>query len=387
MTPFSEEMRRNPFPFYEQLRASGPLFHFPPLDMWFVLDYDGVKRVLTDHEAFSSEIEPPGGKAPDWLIFSDPPLHEKRRSLIMRAFTPRSVAALEPRIAAISRQLLDGKMGTTIDLVADYAWPLPTLVIAELMGLPAVDAPLIMRWGEAIMGLSYSVVGGEAAQQKIATFTRVMVEMQAYMVPLFEERRRAPQEDLVTRLVQAEIDGERLSLEELLGFCQLLLAAGTETTTNLVASAMLCLHEFPDERARLLQSPSLLSSAVEEVARFRSPGQMMFRKARRDVELAGHTIPAGRMVLAVIGAANRDPGVFPQPQRFDVGRTPNAHLGFGHGIHFCIGAALGRLETRLALADLLPRGPVLQEGEAWTPRPAVFVYGPERLSVRLTGAA
>jgi cytochrome P450 len=386
MNPFGDETRRDPFPLYEALRQGGPVVHFAPADSWFVLDYDGVKRALTDHAAFSSEVTPPTGRAPDWLIFTDPPRHEKRRAIILRAFTPRSIAALEPLVERISERLLaDKRPGDVFDLVAGYAWPLPTMVIAELLGLPLDDAPLLMRWGEAIMNLSYSLLGGQAAAQRIAEHAVAMREMKAYLEGVFEARRRAPADDLITRLLTAEVDGERLDDAHVIGFFELLLAAGTETTTNLVANAVLCFAAWPDELARLRQSPSLLPSAIEEVLRFRSPAQMMFRMTRGEIELGGKTIPAGKMVLPIIGAANRDPRVFAEPQRFDIGRAPNPHIAFGHGVHFCIGAALARLEARVALAALLTGTLRLEvvDGERWTPRPALNVLGPAKLLTRI----
>jgi len=212
----------------------------------------------------------------------------------------------------------------------------------------------------------------------------VKEEMRAYLSDLIEARRKAPRDDLLTRLVEAEVDGERLTEEELLGFFQLLLSAGTETTTNLINNAILCLVENPDQLARLRAAPDLLPSAIEEVLRYRSPGQVMYRETKRDVEMHGQVIPAGRFVLAVIGSANRDPQQFRDPDRFDIGRDPNPHIAFGHGIHFCLGAALSRLEARVALSDLLERvkGFELASDEPWEPRKALHVHGPIRLPIR-----
>jgi cytochrome P450 len=271
-----------------------------------------------------------------------------------------------------------------MELVGEYATPLPTLVIAEMLGVPLEDRPRFMRWSDAIMGLSYSVTGGEAAQRMIAAHAAVKAEIDAYLVEQIEARRRAPREDLLTRLVGAEVDGERLSPEDIRGFFQLLLAAGTETTTNLITNAILAFLDFPGELARLRADPSLLPSAIEEVLRFRSPAQMMFRETRRDVELGGKTIPAGKLLLVMIGSANRDPAVFPEPDRFDIARHPNPHIAFGHGIHFCIGAPLARLEARVALGHLLERldGIELADEGLWKPRKALLAYGPAELPIR-----
>lgn len=201
---------------------------------------------------------------------------------------------------------------------------------------------------------------------------------------MLDERRKAPKDDLLTRLVQAEVDGERLSHEEILGFFQLLLLAGSETTTNLINNAMLCFVEYPEQLARLLGRIDLLPSAIEEVLRYRSPLQWMYRATTRDVELHGHAIPAGKLVLAMIGSANRDPRQFPDAGRFDIARDPNPHIAFGHGIHFCLGAPLARLESRIALTDLLDRlrGFKLASDEPWEPRKGLHVHGPTRLPIR-----
>ncbi|MFY0572805.1 cytochrome P450 [Archangium lansingense] len=385
MNLFSDDIRRNPFPLYEQVRSSAPVFHMPDTEMWMLFDYEGVKRALYDHEAFSSVVTPPTGKAPDWLVFSDPPRHTKLRGIIMRAFTPKSIASLEPRVRELSRELLEPQLERgEMDLAADYSSPLPAMVIAEMLGIPLVDRPRFLRWGEVIMNLSHTVSGGEEAQRAVQEHASVKEEMRAYLTDVLVERRKTPKDDLLTRLVEAEVDGEHLTLEELLGFFQLLLAAGTETTTNLINNAILCLLEHPDQLARLRAEPTLLPSAIEEVLRYRSPGQMMFRETRRDIELHGEVIPAGKFVLAVIGSANRDPLKFHDADRFDITRDPNPHIAFGHGIHFCLGAALSRLEARVALEDLLARlkGLELASTEPWEPRKALHVHGPSRLPIR-----
>jgi cytochrome P450 len=385
MTFFTDDIRRNPYPMYAEMRKASPLFHFAPMDLWMILDYEGVKRALFDHESFSSSVTPPTGKAPDWLVFSDPPRHTKLRSIIMRAFTPRSIASLEPRIRELSSELLSPLLDRgEMDLVADYAGPLPTLVIAEMIGIPAADRPRFLRWSEAIMGLSYAVEGGPEAERMIQAHAAAKEEMGAYLPALLEERRRAPKDDLLSRLVDAEVDGERLTEEEILGFFQLLLAAGTETTTNVIDNAILSFFDHPAELARLQASPELLPSAIEEIVRYRSPGQMMFREAKRDIEMHGQVIPAGRQVLAMIGSANRDPKQFQDPDRFDIGRDPNPHIAFGHGVHFCIGAPLARLEARVAIFDLVTKlhSFELASSEPWEPRRALNVHGPARLPLR-----
>jgi cytochrome P450 len=367
------------------MRSGFPVLHFSPANLWMLFDYDSVKRALSDHDAYSSMVTPETGKAPDWLVFSDPPRHTKLRAIIMRAFTPRSIASLEPRIRELSRELLDqathrGEM----DLVADYAGPLPTMVIAEMLGIPLADRPRFLRWSEIILNLSYTITGGEEAARAVREHAVVLTEIKPYLADMLEERRKAPKNDLLTRLVEAEVDGERLTEHDIVGFFQFLLTAGTETTTNLIDNAILCFLDNPAELARLLKAPELLPSAIEEVLRYRSPLQIVFRETKRDVEVHGQHIPAGKLVLVVIGSANRDPQQFKDPDRFDITRDPNPHIAFGHGIHFCLGAALSRLEARIALSDLLERAKnfKLASGPPWEPRKALIVHGPARLPLR-----
>jgi cytochrome P450 len=380
----SEEMRRNPYTVYDQLRGAAPVLHYTKADFWLIFDYEGVKRALTDHDAFSSRAAPPGGGALDWLIFFDPPRHTKLRALIQRAFTPRSVAALEPRIRELSRELLAPALPRgEMDLAADYSVPLAVRVIAEMLGIPAADQPGMKRWVDVILTLIYAVTGGEAAARAVGEVGAVTAEMSAYLTGLLARRRAEPRDDLLTRLAEAEVDGERLTEREILSFFQLLLLAGSETTTNLVNNAILCLLEHPDQLTRLRAAPELLPSAIEEVLRYRSPAQAMFRQTRRDVEMHGQTIPAGKLVLAMIGSANRDPRQFPDASHFDVTRDPNPHLAFGLGPHFCLGAPLARLEARVALTDLLGLKGLARAGaEPWEPRQAFHVHGPARLPVR-----
>ncbi|WP_437634635.1 cytochrome P450 [Sorangium sp. So ce854] len=385
MNLFSEEMRRNPYPLYDQIRSSTPVLHHPPSGAWLVFDHDGVKRALHDHEAFSSVVSPPGNRTSEWLVFSDPPRHTKLRALLSRAFTPRAVAELEPRIRRLSRELLDRTIERgEMDLVEDYAVPLPLLVIAEMLGAPTEDQPRFKRWSDVILDLSYTVSSSAEAARAIGAFTAVSAEMQGYLRGLVAQRRAAPRDDLLTRLVEAEVDGERLNEDEILGFFQLLLVAGHETTTNLISNAILCFLEHPTELARLRAEPQLLPSAIEEVLRYRSPVQTMFRVTRRDVPMHGQVIPAGEPALVMIGSANRDPKQFRDPGRFDIARDPNPHVAFGHGIHFCLGAPLARLEARVALSDLLARLTGLSRASdaPWEPRRAIHVHGPSRLPIR-----
>ena len=382
---FSDEMRRNPFPLYDQMRRSSPVFRAPPpFDMWMIFDYEGVKRALDDHEAFSSAIHAPK----DWFIFFDPPRHSKLRALISRAFTPKVVANLEPRIRQLSREFLDKVIERgEMDLATDYSVPLPMTVIAGMIGIPLSDWPKFKRWSDVILKLSYTLRGMEAdgeAANALTGFRAVTAEMDAYLGEMIEQRRAKPTNDLLTRLLEAEVDGQRLAQPEILGFFQLLVVGGQETTTNLINNAILCLVEHPDQLNRLRNARELLPSAIEEVLRYRSPLQMVMRTPRRDLEMHGQTIPAGQLVLLMVGSANRDPKQFPDAERFDIARNPNPHVAFGHGIHSCLGAALARMESRIALSDILDRLNSLElaSSEPWEPRKALTVHGPTRLPIR-----
>jgi cytochrome P450 len=377
---FSDEARRNPFPRYDAIRSTSPVLHDPGSGHWMVFDYEGVKRALGDTDTFSSRF------GPEWMIFLDPPRHTKTRGLISRAFTPRSVANLEPRIRELSRGLLDAVVERgEMDLAADFSVPLPMRVIAGMLGVPAADHRRFERWNDAILKMSYTISGSpEEARAATEEFRAVTVEMSAYLTGLLAERRATPQDDLLTRLAEAEVDGERLTPAEILGFFQLLLLAGQETTTNLINNAVLCFVECPDQLARLRAAPELLPAAIEEVLRYRSPLQWMYRVTRREVDLHGRRIPAGKLVLLMIGSANRDPQQFRDAARFDIARDPNPHVAFGHGPHFCLGAPLARLEARIALTDILERLPqfALASAEPWPPRQGLHVHGPARLPIR-----
>lgn len=376
---FTEAVRRNPYSMYEKMRALAPVFCDPESGLWMIFDYTGVRRALDDHEAFSST------HGPDWMIFSDPPRHTKLRALISKGFTPRSVANLEPRIRELSRQLLAPVIERgEMDLAADFAVPLPMMVIAELLGIPVEDRQPFGRWNDVLLNMSYTVAGVEGAEEAFTAFIGLTQEMGVYLEELLNRKRAQPRDDLLSRLAAAEVDGERLTASEMVGFFQLLLLAGAETTTNLINNAILCFVAHPEQLALLRGRMALLPSAIEEVLRYRSPVQWMYRKTRRDVEMQGRVIPSGKLVLVMMGAANHDPAVFAEPGRFDITREPNPHVAFGHGVHFCMGAPLARLEARVALTEFLGRvkGFGLASEGPWEPRRGLHVHGPNRLPIR-----
>jgi cytochrome P450 len=335
------------YSWFGEMREHNPVFKDERTRLWQVFRYEDVLAILTDYSRFSSQAyEFTGGFLKNSLIAKDPPDHRKLRNLVNQAFTPKAVAHLSDRITQITQELLDEvRLQGKMDIVSDIAFPLPAKVIAELLGVPSEDWNIFQRWAR--------VDGSAPASSRQESGQSMQVEMFNYFSDLLEERRRAPREDLISSLSVAEVDGERLSEPELLSFCTLLLAAGQETTKNLIANAIVCLTDHRASMERLIKEPALMPTAIEEILRFLPPVWFLFRQTKTDVELAGQHIPANQVVLAWTASANRDPARFPDPDRFDIQREPNRHLAFGHGIHFCVGAPLARLEAKIALPMML----------------------------------
>ncbi len=345
--PRTSEEIPQAYSWFEKMRTHSPVYYDENTHIWHIFRYEDVSQVLTDHTQFSSRVMGRVGTfLEDTLVAKDPPDHRKLRNLVNQAFTPRAVAHRTDYIRQITQELLDGvKAQGRMDVVSDIAFPLPAKVIADLLGVPPADWDIFLRWA------SIDTSDPTAAQQTEGRSMRE--EMTDYFSKLLAERRRAPREDLVSALSVAEVDGERLSEQDLVSFCFLLLAAGQETTKNLLANAILTLTDHPKAQEQLVREPALVPSAIEEVLRYLSPAWFMFRQTRADVELGGRHIPANSMVMAWLASATRDPAQFAEPDRFNIQRESNRHIAFGHGIHFCIGAPLARLEARIALPMIL----------------------------------
>jgi hypothetical protein len=345
---------------YTRLRDEAPVYRSD--EGWFALSrFEDVRAAAGDPATFSSEATEISQGLLPFIQSLDPPRHDALRALVSRAFTANRIAAMEPRIRAIARDLLDAFAGSGRgDLLAQYARQLPSRVIGELIGIRPETREDFLGWTDALVEALPGDAGGDAARAPAASMYRAFAA-------LLEERRRAPRDDLASALLAAEIDGVRLSERELLGFCFVLIVAGNDTTTNLVANGAVLLARHPDQRKLLAEDPARLPNAIEEMLRLESPAQALPRVLRRDVTLHGVRMPAGALVRLVWGAANRDPREFEEPERFDVARALRRHLGFGHGIHFCLGAHLARLEARIAFEELLARIPgyALEREPGW----------------------
>ena len=358
--PFDEATRRDPFPLFARARREHPVWRHEGLPVSSVFLHADCQAILRDPKTWSSMFPTPPGFAPEdvprSMLVTDPPEHTRLRGLVSQAFTPKRIRELAPRIEAIAQALLDDALARReVDLVEALTYPLPVIVIAEMIGVPAEDRARFKAWSDALVAPLGSIFFTPPSPELVAEQRRIRAELEAYFVRLVEERRRAPKDDLLTGLVQAELEGSRLSFQELLAMLILLLVAGNETTTNLIGNAALELLAHPRALNALRADPTLMPSAIEEVLRFSSPVQMDPRLAKRDVVLRDVRIPAGEFVLCWLGAANRDETVFERSEEFDVRRERQNHLAFGFGPHYCLGAALATLEAEVAVRVLLGR--------------------------------
>jgi cytochrome P450 len=360
------EFYANPYPYYHALRKHAPVKRMPDGSVLLTRYADAI-AVYKDPLTFSSdkkaEFKPKYGDTllyehhTSSLVFNDPPLHTRVRRLILGALTPRAIEGMEPGLVALVDGLLDAMAEKgEVDLIEDYASAIPIEIIGNLLGVPRHERGPLRGWSLAILGALEPVVSAEAA----ARGNLAVAEFLEYLERLVAQRRMHPgdpERDVLTRLIRGEADGERLTHKELLHQCVFLLNAGHETTTNLIGNALHALTEWPAERARLIVDASLLKTAVEEFLRFESSNQLGNRLSTREATVGGVTLAPGTPITLCIGAANRDPEQFPDPDRLDVGRSPNRHLAFGSGPHQCAGMHLARLEGKVAIGRFLARFP------------------------------
>jgi cytochrome P450 len=360
------EFYANPYPTYRALRENEPVKRMPN-GSYFLTRYDDLVAAYKNIKAFSSdkkrEFAPKYGASLLYehhttsLVFNDPPIHTRVRRLIMGALSPRAIAEMEPYLVKLVDRLLDGLAAKkSFDLINDFATAIPIEVIGNLLDVPHDEREPLREWSLAILGALEPVIG-EAA---FARGNKAVQDFLAYLETLVQRRRAKPgnpDRDVLTRLIQGEADGEKLTAKELLHNCIFLLNAGHETTTNLIGNGLVALIENPSEKERLIAHPELIKTAIEEMLRYESSNQLGNRMTVEQVELGGVSLPAGTPITLCIGAANRDPAQFPDPERFDIARTPNRHLAFATGAHQCAGMALARLEGAIAISRFLARFP------------------------------
>jgi pimeloyl-[acyl-carrier protein] synthase len=397
--PFLPEVHDDPYPLYHRLRAEDPV-HRSALGFWVLTRHADVLALLRDPRMSrdprrsqrveqlrtSAELDEllAAEEAAPSMLFVDPPDHTRLRALVNKAFTPAAVERLRPRVEAIVAELLDRVAGAgAMDVVEDLAYPLPVTVICELFGVPEADRDRFRAWSRGLVHLLDPLVASDALERAL----QARLALRGYLRELIAERRAHPAGDLLTALIAAEDQGHQLSEAELVSMCLLLLVAGHETTVNLIANGMLALLRDLGARARLQADPGLAGSAVEELLRYDSPVQFTSRHALEDLDIGGRRVRAGETVVGVLGAANRDPAQFPDPDRLDLARKPNRHIAFGGGIHFCLGAPLARMEAGIAIPALLARLPGLELAGPPVRRDTVTLRGLASLPVTFRAAA
>ncbi len=365
----SPEAVIDPYPLMAALREHDPVHWSERYRSWFVMRFDDVSAALRDDRFSSDRIAPyrrakleaadPGvqaafGVLEDWMVFKDPPDHTRLRRLLNRAFTPRAVSAMRPRVVELADELLDGALarGGAVDLVGDYAYPLTASVIAEMLGVPREDHPRFKDWSDQITGLVFGSLGNP---QRYAAGAAGLGELAAYLSELVRLHEREPADDLISALIAARDEDDALSPDEVVSTGVLLLFAGHETTTSLIGTGLLALVRHPDQRAMLESDPSLADSAVDELLRYDGPAKTVARVMAADVELRGRVLRRGDRVFLCPASANRDPEVFTDPDRLDITRREERQLGFGLGLHYCLGAPLARLEAAVAIPHALER--------------------------------
>ncbi len=378
----------DPYPVFDDLRRHQPVHWNERYRAWFIHRHDDLLAALKDPRFSSDRIRPVfehkltedqrKERAPtyrilgEWMVFRDPPDHTRLRKLVSRAFTPRAISLWEPRIAEVTEELIMNfaPLGG-MDVIKDFAYPLPAVVIAEMMGVPPGDRDIFKEWSDDLMVLVFGARGVQGRRERAQAG---LGELSGYLADLVRHYRNSSttEDNLICSLIDAAEGDDTLTDDEITGTCILLLFGGHETTTNLIGNGLRALLNHPDQLDILRRSPQrgFLRAAVEEILRFDGPSKMQVRMAAGDITLRGLTIRRHDMVYLVQAAANRDPEVFANPDRFDIRRNPTAHVGFGFGLHYCLGAAVARLEGAIALDALVRRLPGLRpgpQGEEWHP--------------------
>jgi cytochrome P450 len=401
--PFDPTWSSDPFPLYAELRERAPV-HRNPLGFWVFARHADCLSLLRDRrassdaqhldldrmpEGFRTRSDPDDPIAAAVLearpfLFRDPPDHTRLRGMVSKAFTPRVVESLRARTQQVVDELIDVALEKgEVDLLEEFAYPLPVRIICDLLGVPLEDQDRFKGWSTALArGLDPDFL---LPAEVIAERGEAVLQFAQYFFALLAERRRFPGDDLLSRLVQVEDDGTVLSEPELLSTCILLLVAGHETTVNLISGGIVALLRHPDQLVRFRSDPELQRSGVEEMLRYVSPVQLTGRSMAEDIDIAGVTLRAGDFAMLLIGSANHDDRQFADPEGFDVGRTPNNHLGFGFGIHHCLGAPLARMETQVALSTLVRRAPDLAVAGEITYKTNIVLRGMESLPVVMGG--
>jgi cytochrome P450 len=392
--PIGPQALANPYPMYRALREEAPVSWNDLFEAWVFTRFADVDAILMDQRfsadrskaqtRFSEMIRQqqeefgPFSQAPTMLT-SDPPEHTRLRRLVSKAFTPRAVENLRPRIRQIINELLDGIEGPEFDLVEEIAYPLPVIVIAEMLGVPPKDRADFKRWSDDVV----ATLGGPFTPLEVMQRARKSIEEIAeYLSGVIAERRAEPKDDLISGLIAAEDGGQVLSELEIFSTTILLLIAGNETTTNLIGNAMFTLLQNPEQLKLLRNDLSLMPSAVEEILRYNGPVQATARVATTDIDVAGVTVKQGQMAMALLGAANHDPEKFPEPEVFDIKRNPTDHLAFGDGIHFCLGAPLARAEAQITFEEMLRRFPEIGSAGEPTWGGTFIIRGAKKLPLR-----
>ncbi|MFB7056061.1 cytochrome P450 [Streptomyces vinaceus] len=370
----SPEFFHDPYPAYARMREADPVFYYPPMGAWLLSRYEDVDALLRDRRTSAERVGPllaqVGGEVAeeaavlarffgDWMVFADAPLHTRLRALMTRTFSARNIAALEGFVTERAEALVEAARAKgEFDLIDDIAMQLPLQVIGHVLGVDEADLPDFKQWSMDLMAVP--AMSGEPVQ-RMRTAVAAVHKMEELFAGLIAERRGSPREDLLSLLVNAVDDnGDGLSDEELVATCALLLAAGHETTANVIGNGLIALLDHPDQTAALREDPSLLEAAVEECMRYDSQSGWVGRITTEEIEFGGMAIPAGSLVFGLTGSANRDERAFEDAGSFDVKRPAKRHLTFGHGLHVCLGASLARLEARICLGLLLSRIPDLR---------------------------